>query len=109
MGGLTGNGVWDHVTHPEDTLVVGTKTLYKQKICENSEVEKYKQCRLVAQGFRQGKGLHYQETLLPTPAAVEDWKLRHVDVEQAFLQANRDDEIYIDRVLRGVPRIPGKS
>ena len=69
-------------------------------------MEKYK-CRLVAKGFRQVKGLHYQKTFFPTPAAasirlvlataaVEDRELRHLDVWQAFLQVDIDEVVYIE-------------
>ena len=53
------------------------------------------------------KELHYHESSSPTPtassmravlatAAVRDRKLRHIDVEQEYLQADIDEEIYID-------------
>lgn len=29
-------------------------------------------------------------------AAVEDWELRHIDVEQAYLQADIDEDAYIE-------------
>ena len=53
------------------------------------------------------KGLHYHESSSSTPTAssmravlttavVKDWELRHIDVEQAFLHAGIDEEIYIE-------------
>ena len=59
------------------------------------------------QGFRLVKGLHYHESSSPTPtassmsavlatAAVKGWELRHIDVEQAYLQADIDGKIYIE-------------
>lgn len=88
---------------PCDKLVVGTKTICKRNIGEVGKVETYK-CRLLAQAVRQIKGLHYLETISPTPAAasikmelaitaVENCKVRHIDVEQAFLQTDADEEI----------------
>ncbi|CAM9899858.1 unnamed protein product, partial [Ascophyllum nodosum] len=32
---------------------------------------------------------------VPATAAVKNWELRHIDVEQAYLQADIDEEIYI--------------
>lgn len=107
INGLVANGVWDQVKRPADKLVVGTKILFKRKIGENGEVEKYK-CRIVARGFQQVKGLHFQETSLPTPAAasirmiratgaVEDLELRHLDVEQALIRAYVE-EIYTEQL-----------
>lgn len=86
--------------------MVGTKTFYKRKIGENAEVDKYKY-RLIAQGFRQVKNLHHQETFPLMPAATsirmvlataagKNWKLRHVDVDQALMQANVDEDIYVE-------------
>ena len=65
--------------------------------------EKYK-CRPVAQGFRQVEGIHYTKKYSPTPAAAsirillataagKDGEMRHFDVDQAFLEANIDEEI----------------
>jgi len=104
--GFITNRVWTQEPRPKEKLVVGTKEIFTRKIGKDGEVEKYK-CRLVAKGFRQVKGLHYQETFSPTPAAasirlvlataaVEDRELRHLDVEQAFLQADIDEEVYIE-------------
>ena len=53
------------------------------------------------------KGLHNHEPSSPTPTAssmravlatvaVKNWKLRHIDVEQAYLQACIDEDIYIE-------------
>ena len=106
MDGQINNGVWVQVERPKGKTVLGTKTLFKRKIGKDGQVEKYK-CRFVTQGFRQIKGLHYHESFSPTPtaasmravlatAAVEDWELRHIDVEQAYLQADIDEEIYIE-------------
>ena len=61
----------------------------------------------MTQGFHQVEGLHYYEASSPTPtassmravlasAAVKNWKLRYINVEQAHLQADIDEEIYIE-------------
>ena len=95
------NCVYKQVARPKDKLVVRTKMLYKRKIGQNGEVEKYK-CRLVAQGFWQVEGVHYTEKYSPTPAtssirmllamaAAKDGELRHFDAEQAFLKADIDE------------------
>ncbi len=69
MEGLINNNVWEQVPRPEGTLVVGTKMIFKRKVGPNGEVEKYK-CRLVARGFQQVQGLHYEEKISPTPTAA---------------------------------------
>ena len=61
----------------------------------------------MTQSFRQVKRLHYHEShsfpftasrmrAVPATAAVDDWELRYIDVEQAYLQADIDEEIYIE-------------
>ena len=73
---------------------------------KDGEVEKYK-CRFVAQGFRQIPGIHYQESSSPTPAqssirmalarmATQNWEGRQLDVEMAYLEADVEEEIYIE-------------
>ena len=106
MLGMVENCVYKQVARPKDKLVVGTKMLYKRRIGQDGKVEKYK-CRLVAQGFWQVEGVHYTGKYSPTPAtasirmflamaAAKDGELRHFDVEQAFLKADIDEEIYIE-------------
>ena len=61
----------------------------------------------MAQGFRQVKGLYYHGSSSPTPtassmraviaaAAVKNWEFLYIDVEQAYLQVDIDEEIYIE-------------
>ena len=106
MNGQINNGVWVQVERPKRKTVLGTKTLFKRKIGKDGQIEKYK-CRFVTQGFRQVKGSHHHESSSPTPtassmravlatAAVKNWELRHIEVEQAYLQADIDEEIYIE-------------
>ncbi|CAN0335182.1 unnamed protein product, partial [Ascophyllum nodosum] len=106
MNGQINNGVWVQVERPKGKTVLSTKILFKRKIGKDGQIEKYK-CRFVTQGFRQVKGLHYHESSSPIPtasstravlatAAVKNWELRHIDVEQAYLQADIDEEIYIE-------------
>ena len=91
---------------PKKRTVLGTKTIFKRKIRKDGLIKKYK-CRFVAQGFRQKKSIHYDESSSPTPsqasirmvlgiAAVKDWELRQLDVDMAYLEANVKDELYIE-------------
>ena len=94
MDGQIARGVWKVVDRFKGKTVLGTKTVFKQKVGQDGHVEKYK-CRFVAQGFRQIKGIHYQESSSPTPIqastrmalammALLDWEARQLDVEVAF-------------------------
>ncbi|CAN0354073.1 unnamed protein product [Ascophyllum nodosum] len=50
MLGMVEDCVYKQVARPKDNVVIGTKMLYKRKIGQDGNVEKYK-CRLVAKGF----------------------------------------------------------
>ena len=61
----------------------------------------------MTQWFRQVKRLHYHESpsfpstasrmrAVPATVAVDDWELRYIDVEQAYLQADIDEEMYTE-------------
>ena len=95
--------VYKQVDRPKGKLVVGNKMYCKRKIRQDGEVEKYK-CRLVAQEFWQVERLYYTEKYLSTPAAAsirirlatagaKDGELCHFKAEQAFLEADIDEEI----------------
>ena len=69
--------------------------IYDRNIGDKGEVLTYK-CQFITDSNRQREGEHYQEKHSPAPlpvsarmllatAAVSDMKLRHIDVEQAFL------------------------
>ena len=71
MHGHIARGVWKVVDRPKGKTVLGTKTVFKRKVDQDVRVEKYK-CSFVAQGFRQIKGIHYQESssLTPTKSSI---------------------------------------
>ena len=72
MGGQIARGMWKVVDQPKETNLFGTKTVFKRKVGQDGRVEKYKY-RFVAQGFRQMKGIHYQEPSSPTPTQSVIW------------------------------------
>ncbi|KAI9201633.1 hypothetical protein LWI28_026451 [Acer negundo] len=68
-------------------------------------VEKYK-ARLVVKGFTQMYGINYEETFAPVAklntiwillslAASLDWKLHELDVKNAFLNGDLEEEVYM--------------
>ena len=98
MDGRLARQVWEVVLRPKGKTVLGTKTIFKRKSEKDGRIEKYK-CRFVAQGIRQIKFIHYDESSRPTPsqasitkvlgiAVMKDWELRQLDVDMANLEAN---------------------
>ena len=62
--------------------------------------------RIVARGFGQIHNVDFSETFAPTPVAAsvkisvalaneKGWLLRHLDVQQAFIQAHLDEAVYM--------------
>ena len=64
MKSLRDNYTWDLVELPRDRKTVGSKWIYKVKIKADGSIERYK-ASLVAQGYTQKFGVHYDETFCP--------------------------------------------
>ena len=78
---------------PEESLI-GSRWVLKEKVSASGEVTH--KVRMVAQGFSQVQGVHFQETYAPTvassttrllfaAAAQEGWSVEQMDVETAYL------------------------
>ncbi|RYA84816.1 hypothetical protein DD594_25670, partial [Enterobacter cloacae complex sp. 4DZ1-17B1] len=84
---------------------IGSKWVYKVKCKSDGSVERYK-VMLVAKGYAQTKGLDYDETfssvakmttvrLVIAMASMFGWKLRKMDVDNAFLNGDLEEEVYM--------------
>ena len=60
MDGQLARQVWEVVLRPKGKTVLGTKTIFKQKIGKHGQIDKNK-CRFMAQEFRRTKGVHCNE------------------------------------------------
>ena len=85
--------------------LVGNKWIYRVKQNSDGSINKYK-ARLVAKGFLQTEGVDYQETFSPVVkaaiirivlslAVINNWKLRQVDINNAFLNGELSETVYM--------------
>ena len=110
INALNDNRTWDFVPKPDEVKPISCKWVYKVKTCPDGSVERYK-AQLVAWGFSQQYGLDYEQTFSPMAkittvqvlralAACKSCKLWQMDVKNAFLHGELDNDIYMEQ-LRG--------
>lgn len=99
---------WKLVDRPNgNKKVIPCKWVYKLKMDADGNIMKYK-ARLVVKGFRQVEGVDYTETFAPVvrhsslrtlfALAVEmDLKMRHLDVDTAFLNGDLEEEVFMEQ------------
>jgi hypothetical protein len=100
------NKTWQLTDLPKGVKVIGVKWVYKTKMNEKGEVEKYK-ARLVAKGYAQRYGTDYKEVFAPVArwdtirsilaiAAINGWNVFQLDVKSAFLHGELTETVYVE-------------
>ena len=109
MAGCEQMGVWELVPRsdvPKCQVIIPCKWVFKIKVDSSGAVDVYK-ARLTPKGFMQILGINYSETFAATGkyksmrlglalTAACDHELDQMDVPQAFLNANVDEEVYME-------------
>ena len=105
LDALENNGTWTLQQLLPNKKPVGCKWVYKIKYNPDDSAERYK-ARLVAKGYSQIEGFDYQETFAPVAklvtvrlllavAAIQNWHLRQLDVNNAFLYGDLHEDVYM--------------
>jgi len=101
------NQTWTLTDLPASCKKIGVKWLYKTKLNELGEVDKYK-ARLVAKGYSQQYGVDYTEVFAPVArmdtvrmivalAAQRNWTIYQLDVKSAFLHGKLSEDVFVEQ------------
>ncbi|KAK9217646.1 hypothetical protein WN943_006274 [Citrus x changshan-huyou] len=102
---LMKNKTWTLIPNSQNYKLVGNKWVYRVKENSDGTINKFK-TRLVAKGFLQTPGVDFKETFSPIVKAAtirivltvvvnNDWKLRQVDINNAFLNGDLTETVYM--------------
>ncbi|GBN81925.1 Retrovirus-related Pol polyprotein from transposon TNT 1-94 [Araneus ventricosus] len=100
--------VWDLVPKPANGNVIGCRWVYTLNQDEKGVIVRYK-VRLVAQGFGQIQGIHYDEIFNPVVnfsiirmcfsvlVCKQKWRHSQLDIKCAYLYASLQDTIFMSQ------------
>nr|GFA16253.1 retrovirus-related Pol polyprotein from transposon TNT 1-94 [Tanacetum cinerariifolium] len=99
--------IWKLVPRPDRVMVITLKWIYKVKLDKLGGILKNK-ARLVARGYRQKKGIDFQESFAPVIrleairifiafATHKNIVVYQMDVKTTFLNSNLQEEVYVSQ------------
>lgn len=106
LSALELNDTWKIVLKLKDRKVIGSRWVYNIKHKFNGDIERLK-ARLVAKGHTQIEGFDYTETFsliakivsvrtLIAVASIKNWYIFQMDVSNAFLHGDLNEEIFMN-------------
>ncbi|GAQ93484.1 hypothetical protein KFL_015700010 [Klebsormidium nitens] len=104
---LQENQTWELCDPPPGVKPIPCKWAFKLKKDENGNVDRFK-ARLVIKGFKQKKGVDYDEVFAPVSrhvtlrsllavAAAENLEVDQLDIKTAFLNGDLEEEIWMEQ------------
>lgn len=105
INSIVKNQTWMLTSLPSETKCIGVKWIYKTKLNEFREVNKFK-ARLVTKVYSQKYGVDYTEVYAPVArmdtirtiiatSAQRSWNIYQLDVKSAFLYGVLLEDVYV--------------